>query len=76
MGTHANNKVAKVKKAFERNYGIPAGHVRVTPFKHPNGGDCLRVQDPDTYVWADYNVSGWRTALLQDYTLCSVPASD
>lgn len=64
-------RVANAKRAFERRFGKSMLPLKVTEFQHDNGARCVRIFDPETGSWAEYNIAWPRVHRMREFDAMS-----
>lgn len=59
----------KIERAFTRRFGASMTSLSVKRTDRPN---MLRVVDPETGSWADYDVSAWRVRRVAEHDACAL----
>jgi hypothetical protein len=57
----------RAKRAFERRFGKSMLPLKATRFKHDNGAECVRIFDPETGSWAEYNIAWPRVGRMREH---------
>ena len=56
------SKIEGAKRAFTRRFG-----QSIMPLSVKSDGACVRIYDPESGSWADYDTTKWRVRRIAEY---------